>query len=156
MQFYYAEEPASPLDFDEGEGEHAVAATASLAPAINRAGAFREEGEEEELHASVNSAFCLPACLPARPAACLTGIPNQVDDALSPAPVRARQRRGAIPVPPAVVDGAPLIQTALERQVECGQTIVRSEAVFVCSAERPISGSHDYTPEIHSSRKAFR
>ena len=70
MQFYYAEEPASPLDFDD-EGEQTVAAAAapsaaaakSMAPAINRAGAFREE-----LHASINwaASSLLPACLPDR------------------------------------------------------------------------------------------
>ena len=63
MQFYYAEEPASPLDFDRFDGDdgrdprdgrggeedsfYAVSATASvaaksMAPAISRAGAFRE------------------------------------------------------------------------------------------------------------------
>ena len=66
MQFYYVEEPASPLDFDDNDGrdrDHrgggdygggedsfcAVAAAAaaagagkSMAPAISRAGAFRE------------------------------------------------------------------------------------------------------------------
>ena len=64
MQFYYAEEPASPLDFDRFDGDdggrdprdgrggeedsfYTVSATASvaaksMAPAISRAGAFRE------------------------------------------------------------------------------------------------------------------
>ena len=58
MQFYFAEEPASPLDFDNDEEDiyrdlrdiHAedsptsasAAKAKSMAPAISRAGAFRE------------------------------------------------------------------------------------------------------------------
>ena len=54
MQFYYAEEPASPLDFDNDDDEglyyqrdalcasESAAKARSMAPAISRAGAFRE------------------------------------------------------------------------------------------------------------------
>ena len=54
MQFYYAEEPASPLDFDNDDGDddrhqrdafcagESAARAKSMAPAISRAGAFRE------------------------------------------------------------------------------------------------------------------
>ena len=51
MQFYYAEEPASPLDFDNDDDRHqrdalcameSAARAKSMAPAISRAGAFRE------------------------------------------------------------------------------------------------------------------
>ena len=55
MQFYYAEEPASPLDFDnDGDDDRdrhqrdafcaaeSAARAKSMAPAISRAGAFRE------------------------------------------------------------------------------------------------------------------